>query len=105
MRRPARPPAAWLLAPVALNQVLVAFGDDTTTDAVIHAVQRDGTHVSANGRFGVTDGPGPTAAVLGDAATFEVAAVLLAVIDRLVSSFETIFEKSVLFDQGPPKLW
>lgn len=34
---------AEILAPVALNQVLVAFGDDTTTDAVIDAVQRDGT--------------------------------------------------------------
>jgi len=34
---------AEILAPVALNQVLVAFGDDHTTDAVIDAVQRDGT--------------------------------------------------------------
>ncbi|WP_082104393.1 pyridoxal phosphate-dependent decarboxylase family protein [Demequina soli] len=34
---------AEILAPVALNQVLVAFGDAATTDAVIDAVQRDGT--------------------------------------------------------------
>jgi glutamate/tyrosine decarboxylase-like PLP-dependent enzyme len=34
---------AEILAPVAINQVLVAFGDDRTTDAVIEAVQRDGT--------------------------------------------------------------
>ena len=34
---------AQILAPVALNQVLVHFGDDATTDAVIAAVQRDGT--------------------------------------------------------------
>ena len=32
-----------ILAPVVLNQVLVAFGDDVTTDAVITAVQEDGT--------------------------------------------------------------
>ncbi|HSR99124.1 MAG TPA: pyridoxal-dependent decarboxylase [Kofleriaceae bacterium] len=32
-----------ILAPVALNQVLVAFGDDATTDAVIGRVQADGT--------------------------------------------------------------
>lgn len=32
-----------VLAPVAINQLLVAFGDDATTDAVIDAVQRDGT--------------------------------------------------------------
>jgi glutamate/tyrosine decarboxylase-like PLP-dependent enzyme len=32
-----------ILAPVVLNQVLAAFGDDATTDAVIAAVQRDGT--------------------------------------------------------------
>jgi glutamate/tyrosine decarboxylase-like PLP-dependent enzyme len=32
-----------ILAPVVLNQVLAAFGDDDTTDAVIDAVQRDGT--------------------------------------------------------------
>jgi glutamate/tyrosine decarboxylase-like PLP-dependent enzyme len=32
-----------VLAPVALNQVLVAFGDDATTDAVIARVQADGT--------------------------------------------------------------
>jgi glutamate/tyrosine decarboxylase-like PLP-dependent enzyme len=31
-----------LLAPVVLNQVLVAFGDDATTRAVIDRVQRDG---------------------------------------------------------------
>jgi DNA polymerase-1 len=31
-----------LLAPVALNQVLVAFGDDATTDAVVAGVQRSG---------------------------------------------------------------
>jgi glutamate/tyrosine decarboxylase-like PLP-dependent enzyme len=34
---------AEILAPVALNQVLASFGDDTTTDSVIEAVQRDGT--------------------------------------------------------------
>ncbi|WP_082096894.1 pyridoxal phosphate-dependent decarboxylase family protein [Demequina gelatinilytica] len=34
---------ATVLAPVALNQVLVSFGDAATTDAVIAAVQRDGT--------------------------------------------------------------
>ena len=34
---------ATILAPVVLNQVLAAFGDDATTDAVIDAVQRDGT--------------------------------------------------------------
>jgi len=34
---------ASVLAPVALNQVLVRFDDDTTTDAVIAAVQADGT--------------------------------------------------------------
>jgi glutamate/tyrosine decarboxylase-like PLP-dependent enzyme len=34
---------AEILVPVALTQVLVAFGEDTTTDAVIDAVQRDGT--------------------------------------------------------------
>ena len=34
---------AEILAPVVLNQVLAAFGDDQTTDAVIDAVQRDGT--------------------------------------------------------------
>jgi hypothetical protein len=28
---------------VVLNQVLVGFGDDARTDAVINAVQRDGT--------------------------------------------------------------
>ena len=32
-----------ILAPVVLNQALAAFGDDDTTDAVIDAVQRDGT--------------------------------------------------------------
>ena len=32
-----------ILAPVVLNQVLASFGDDATTDAVIDAVQRDGT--------------------------------------------------------------
>jgi len=32
-----------LLAPVALNQALVAFGDDETTDAVLAAVQAEGT--------------------------------------------------------------
>ena len=32
-----------LLAPVALNQALVAFGDDETTDAVLAGVQADGT--------------------------------------------------------------
>jgi glutamate/tyrosine decarboxylase-like PLP-dependent enzyme len=32
-----------ILAPVVLNQVLAAFGEDGTTDAVIEAVQRDGT--------------------------------------------------------------
>ncbi|WP_062384158.1 pyridoxal phosphate-dependent decarboxylase family protein [Demequina iriomotensis] len=32
-----------VLAPVALNQVLVRFGDDATTDAVIAAVQAEGT--------------------------------------------------------------
>jgi glutamate/tyrosine decarboxylase-like PLP-dependent enzyme len=35
--------AVEILAPVVLNQVLAAFGDDATTDAVIDAVQRDGT--------------------------------------------------------------
>jgi glutamate/tyrosine decarboxylase-like PLP-dependent enzyme len=35
--------AVTILAPVVLNQVLAAFGDDATTDAVIDAVQRDGT--------------------------------------------------------------
>jgi glutamate/tyrosine decarboxylase-like PLP-dependent enzyme len=34
---------AEILAPVRLNQVLVAFGDDATTAAVINAVHRDGT--------------------------------------------------------------
>lgn len=34
---------AEVLAPVALNQVLVAFGDDARTAAVIERVQRDGT--------------------------------------------------------------
>ena len=34
---------ARLLAPVVLNQALVHFDDDATTDAVIAAVQRDGT--------------------------------------------------------------
>lgn len=34
---------AELLAPVVLNQVLVAFGDDVITDAVIEAVQAEGT--------------------------------------------------------------
>jgi glutamate/tyrosine decarboxylase-like PLP-dependent enzyme len=34
---------AEILAPVSLNQVLAAFGDDTTTTAVIEVVQRDGT--------------------------------------------------------------
>jgi glutamate/tyrosine decarboxylase-like PLP-dependent enzyme len=34
---------ARILAPVALNQALVHFDDDATTDAVIAAVQRDGT--------------------------------------------------------------
>ncbi|NUT39627.1 MAG: aspartate aminotransferase family protein [Thermoactinospora sp.] len=34
---------ARLLAPPGLNQVLVSFGDDATTDAVIAAVQRDRT--------------------------------------------------------------
>lgn len=34
---------AEVLAPVALNQVLVSFGDDVTTDGVIDAVQREGT--------------------------------------------------------------
>jgi glutamate/tyrosine decarboxylase-like PLP-dependent enzyme len=34
---------AQILAPVVLNQVLVQFGDDATTDAVIAAVQQDGT--------------------------------------------------------------
>ncbi|MEM7339509.1 MAG: pyridoxal-dependent decarboxylase [Actinomycetota bacterium] len=34
---------AEVLAPVVLNQVLVSFGDDTRTDAVIAAVQTDGT--------------------------------------------------------------
>ena len=32
-----------ILAPVVLNQVLVSFGDDAITDAVIDAVQCDGT--------------------------------------------------------------
>jgi glutamate/tyrosine decarboxylase-like PLP-dependent enzyme len=34
---------AEVLAPVVLNQALVAFGDDATTDAVIAAIQADGT--------------------------------------------------------------
>jgi glutamate/tyrosine decarboxylase-like PLP-dependent enzyme len=34
---------ARLLVPPTLNQVLVQFDDDTTTDAVIAEVQRDGT--------------------------------------------------------------
>lgn len=34
---------AEILAPVVLNQALARFGDDATTDAVIDAVQRDGT--------------------------------------------------------------
>jgi glutamate/tyrosine decarboxylase-like PLP-dependent enzyme/GNAT superfamily N-acetyltransferase len=34
---------ATILAPVVLNQILVAFGDDSITAAVIDAVQRDGT--------------------------------------------------------------
>lgn len=34
---------AEVLVPQALNQVLVAFGDDATTDAVLAAVQADGT--------------------------------------------------------------
>ncbi len=33
---------AEVLAPVALNQVLVSFGDDETTDAVVAAIQADG---------------------------------------------------------------
>ncbi len=33
---------AEVLAPVSLNQVLVAFGEDSTTDAVVAAVQADG---------------------------------------------------------------
>ena len=32
-----------IMAPVVLNQTLVSFGDDATTDAVINAVQHDGT--------------------------------------------------------------
>ena len=32
-----------ILNDVVLNQVLVAFGDDRTTEQVIHGVQRDGT--------------------------------------------------------------
>ncbi len=32
-----------LLAPVVLNQALVAAGDDAATDALIDAIQRDGT--------------------------------------------------------------
>jgi hypothetical protein len=32
-----------VLAPVVLNQALVAFGTDATTDAVVAAVQADGT--------------------------------------------------------------
>jgi 7-keto-8-aminopelargonate synthetase-like enzyme len=32
-----------VLNDVVLNQVLVAFGDDARTDAVVAAVQRDGT--------------------------------------------------------------
>lgn len=32
-----------VLAPVAINQLLVAFGEDAVTDAVIEAVQADGT--------------------------------------------------------------
>lgn len=32
-----------ILAPVVLNQALASFGDDATTDAVIEAVQREGT--------------------------------------------------------------
>jgi glutamate/tyrosine decarboxylase-like PLP-dependent enzyme len=34
---------AQVLAPVALNQALVHFGDDATTDAVIATLQREGT--------------------------------------------------------------
>jgi glutamate/tyrosine decarboxylase-like PLP-dependent enzyme len=34
---------ATILSPVVLNQILVAFGDDETTEAVIAAVQREGT--------------------------------------------------------------
>jgi glutamate/tyrosine decarboxylase-like PLP-dependent enzyme len=34
---------AELLAPVVLNQALVAWADDAATDAVIAAIQRDGT--------------------------------------------------------------
>ena len=34
---------AQILAPVVLNQVLVHFGDDATTDAVIAATQQEGT--------------------------------------------------------------
>ncbi|MFN0029969.1 MAG: pyridoxal phosphate-dependent decarboxylase family protein [Acidimicrobiales bacterium] len=34
---------AKVLVPVALNQVLIHFGDDATTDAVIDAAQREGT--------------------------------------------------------------
>lgn len=33
---------ATVLSPVAINQVLVAFGDDETTDAVVNGVQRGG---------------------------------------------------------------
>ncbi len=33
---------AEVLAPVVLNQALVAFGDDATTEAVLEAVQADG---------------------------------------------------------------
>jgi glutamate/tyrosine decarboxylase-like PLP-dependent enzyme len=34
---------AEVLAPVVINQLLVAFGEDAVTDAVIAAVQADGT--------------------------------------------------------------
>src|SRR5215207_2485237 len=41
--RLARADGVEILAPVVLNQVLASFGDDALTDAVIAAVQRDGT--------------------------------------------------------------
>lgn len=41
---------AELLAPVVLNQALIAFGDDATTDAVIAGVQAEGT-MWAGGSF------------------------------------------------------
>ena len=70
---------AELLAPVVINQALVAFGDDATTDAVIAAVQAEGTlwaggthwHCRKAMRISVSD-----AATTGDDVAASAAAVL-----------------------------